>query len=256
MYSAAAISCDVRQAFARAHACVCARTHTQTLARRNAGAQERRRAGAQAHRSAGAQERRRAGAQAHTPGQWVVRRSALRARGEGSSSVWRAAVTSFWMRSRTILYFPICTSGSRQPISAQTAGRVTAGQAGTTRRRAHRKAVPFGQREFVNVVVEELKHTRAVPRPRGATGRIPGPLHRMVDARGSTRRGKRPPRACQAPIERQVLIKRRHEQKGRSGRRQDEQRQQRRHGYGPPRQHASNSSSHGAPHGCRAPRPM
>lgn len=227
MYSAAAISCDVRQACARAHACVCVRTHTHTQARRNAGAQER----------------RRTGAQAHTPGQWVVRRSALRARGEGSSSVWRAAVTSFWMRSRTILYFPICTSGSKQPISAQTAGRVTAGQSGTTRRQAHRKAVPFGQREFVNVIVEELKHTRAVPRPRGATGRIPGPLHRMLDARGSTRRGKRTPRARQAPIERQVLIKRRHEKKGRSGRRQDEQRQKRRHGYGPPRQHASNSSS-------------
>jgi hypothetical protein len=202
MYSAAAISSDVRQACARAHACTRARAHTH----------RHRRAGAQARKSAGAHTRAVGGAQVGAAGQ-----------GRGLKLGVACCCNVILDALANDLVFPHLHA-RQQAAYLSADSRQGDGRAGR-HDKAHRKAVLFGQREFVNVIVEELKHTRAVPRPRGATGHIPGPLHRMADARGSTRRGKRPPRARQAPIERQVLIKRRHEKKGRRGRRQDEQRQ-------------------------------
>ena len=163
---------------------------------------------AHAHTRTRSLARRRAGAPALTPGQCVVRRSALRARGEGSSSVLRAARGSFWMRSRTILYLPIC----RAQALPQRPGTAHGGQRQDGHGRGgHRKAVPLRQLHVVDVIVEQLEHpveplllvARAPRRGGGgggararcrvradAQGRAP-PVQRPVGARGRVRRGGR-----------------------------------------------------------------
>jgi hypothetical protein len=216
---------------------------------------------APAHTRTRSLARRRAGAPALTPGQCVVRRSALRARGEGSSSVLRAARGSFWMRSRTILYLPIC----RAQALPQRPGTAHGGQRQDGHGRGgHRKAVPLRQLHVVDVIVEQLEHpveplllvARAPRRGGGgggararcrvradAQGRAP-PVQRPVGARGRVRRGGRrstgrADRPPQPPPHAEAACAAAPPGGRRRGRRQDEERQQRRHGrQAPCRAHA------------------